>query len=194
MLWQHLSHRLLFGCGGSPCFDLLVLAKHFMGGTPGPGEQIEAELAMISRNAAKEVRALQAWRDLSATCRAQRLRKASQSLLRQSSRCPALLPTPAPSRAPVGLPCSHHAHETLLLCTKACCCSALVVQLLAECSLAQICICARGKRDLQSLPPSPNILFLTPLHAFPGVSLHFGESPLSQRTNIKRSKRRLNER
>ena len=50
-----------------------------------------------------------------------------------------------------------------------------MVPRLAACGLARICARARGKGDLRSALPAPNVLPLTPLHAFPEVSLHFGE-------------------
>lgn len=68
-----------------------------------------------------------------------------------------------------------------------------LVLLLAVCSLVQICACARGKGDLPSSLPSPNIL-LTPMHILTEVSVHFGESLHLQRINRKRSKKQLSER
>lgn len=113
--------------------------------------------------------------------------------------CAASLPALLPASAPKQSSCRHshafhHAYETLLLGAETRHRGALVVPLLAACGLSQICMCARGKKDLRWLLPSPNVLFLTPLHAFPEISVRFEEPLCLQRTDRNRSKKQLSER
>lgn len=193
-LWQHLSHRLLYAAGFSP-FWPAGASWAPLGWEGSQALQIHSDWRTDQSSFCNDLqKCFWGSEDLVGLerpgCNLQ-----SQAVDLEGLHGSCLRRLPPPSTAPSRAPAFRYAHKTLLLCTETRRRGALVVPpLLAMCSLAQICMRARGKGDLGLPLPSPNVLFLTPLHALPEVSVRFGESLCSQRTNRNRSKRQLSER